>query len=192
MSLLAKMAPFLAALGIDCEKPEDRQRYQVAKRQTRYTYNQGPMYYLGQQIVKRMQDAGWPAKIYYSYRTPQEQARLYAKGRTTKGPKVTDARPYQSPHNYYEAVDIVHSDLYWNAPREFWDTLQAVAKVVQEEYDCTFKMGADWGDYAHIELKDWRTVRDATGKRPPTPKELDHRFEQVLPKVWARRPVVRA
>ena len=46
-----------------------RQRGQVAKRQTRYDYRSGPMKFLGQQIVKAMEDAGFPAFIHYSFTT---------------------------------------------------------------------------------------------------------------------------
>lgn len=166
----------------------DHNQYQVEKRQTRFSYNEGPMLFIGQQIVKRMQDAGWPSKIYYHYRSPELQDKLYAKGRTVNGARVTDARAYQSPHNYYEAVDIVHEALFWKAPVEYWTTLQQVSRVVQEELDVFLKMGADWGDFAHIELYDWRNVRDAVGKRSPTPKELAQRFEDVLPAIWRQRP----
>lgn len=42
------------------------------------------------------------------YRSPQEQDALYNQGRTTKGPKVTNARGGQSKHNVYpsKAIDI--------------------------------------------------------------------------------------
>lgn len=40
-------------------------------------------------------------------RTFKEQDDLYAKGRTTKGPKVTNAKGGDSYHNYGFAVDIV-------------------------------------------------------------------------------------
>ena len=40
-------------------------------------------------------------------RTFKEQEDLYAKGRTTPGKKVTNAKPGQSYHNYGLAVDIV-------------------------------------------------------------------------------------
>ncbi len=41
------------------------------------------------------------------FRSPAEQATLYFQGRTTKGPVVTNARPYFSLHNYGCAVDVV-------------------------------------------------------------------------------------
>lgn len=41
-----------------------------------------------------------------TYRTGEEQAALYAKGRTAPGPKVTNAAPGQSFHQYRVALDI--------------------------------------------------------------------------------------
>lgn len=43
----------------------------------------------------------------YTLRTFSEQADLYAKGRTKPGPKVTNAGPGLSYHNYGLALDIV-------------------------------------------------------------------------------------
>jgi peptidoglycan L-alanyl-D-glutamate endopeptidase CwlK len=39
-------------------------------------------------------------------RTYEEQAALYARGRTTRGPKVTNARPGHSNHNFGLAFDV--------------------------------------------------------------------------------------
>lgn len=40
------------------------------------------------------------------YRSPEEQAGLYDKGRTKPGAKVTNARPWQSLHQYKIAADL--------------------------------------------------------------------------------------
>jgi peptidoglycan L-alanyl-D-glutamate endopeptidase CwlK len=45
-------------------------------------------------------------KIISGLRSYAEQATLYAKGRTTPGPKVTNARPGYSNHNFGTAWDI--------------------------------------------------------------------------------------
>lgn len=42
-----------------------------------------------------------------TYRDAEEQARLYAQGRTTPGKKVTNAKPGESMHNYRIAYDVV-------------------------------------------------------------------------------------
>ncbi|GAG18820.1 unnamed protein product, partial [marine sediment metagenome] len=49
-------------------------------------------------------------------RTNARQAELYAKGRETKGPKVTNARPGQSFHNYGVAWDAVPWEFMVNDP----------------------------------------------------------------------------
>ena len=46
-------------------------------------------------------------RLSYTFRTFEEQDKLYAQGRTTKGDKVTNAKGGQSIHNYGLAFDIV-------------------------------------------------------------------------------------
>ncbi|UAB90387.1 hypothetical protein I5192_06920 [Ruegeria sp. SCSIO 43209] len=178
------------------------EKMQVPKRQTRYCYKDGPMFYLGQQIVKAMEDAGYPAKISECYRTPERQKQLRIEGRTKAG-------PWESPHQYYEAVDIIHPSLGWNVSRKYWLTLNACMRVIEAKYGVNLIHGHDWNDNgipvyddpeerfydaAHIQLADWKKQRDrhrATigleGKpRPPNQLELWVRFEEVLPEL-ARR-----
>lgn len=188
-----------------------RERAQAHKRQTRYTYTDGPMMYLGQQIIKRMEDAGYPSKIVYCFRGWDLQAELYAKGRTAPGRRVTNAPPGHSPHQWYEAVDICHKTLGWKVSDDYWMTLHKVVRQVAEIYDVSLTHGEDWDgdgirvshdpdetfrDAAHIELTDWRLWRERLENRrfdleqPPTEQERWERFKEVLPKVaaaWERR-----
>lgn len=95
--------------------------------------------------------------IIYGHRTHEEQAALYAKGRTAPGPKVTNARPGQSRHNSWpsEAVDVVP---YVNgAPSWDWDHITPCAehiKRVAAGMDVPLTWGGDWRmrDGAHFEL----------------------------------------
>ncbi len=48
-----------------------------------------------------------PFEVFEAYRSPQRQKFLYAKGRTTPGPKVTKADAWQSYHQYGLAADFV-------------------------------------------------------------------------------------
>ena len=48
--------------------------------------------------------------VYCTRRTAIEQEALYARGRTTLGPKVTNAPPWQSWHQYGRAIDAVPLD----------------------------------------------------------------------------------
>lgn len=65
-------------------------------------------------------EAKWPLstkiRIVQGLRTIEEQDKLYAKGRTTAGPKVTNARGGKSYHNYGLAIDFVVMEgvkIYW-------------------------------------------------------------------------------
>ena len=57
-------------------------------------------------FIHACQAAGIDAKVISGTRTYAEQDALYAKGRTTAGPKVTNARGGYSNHNFGIAFDI--------------------------------------------------------------------------------------
>lgn len=156
-----------------------REKDQDRKRMTRFNYADGPMMYLGQQIVRRMQDAGRPAKIIYGFRDHDFQRDLYAKGRWKPGPKVTNAPPYSSAHNYYEAVDIIHPDKGWDVSMDFWNTLAACVRIVESEFAVKLRHGHDWDgdgipvpqdeterfwDAAHIEMFAWKNQKALVDK----------------------------
>jgi peptidoglycan L-alanyl-D-glutamate endopeptidase CwlK len=61
---------------------------------------------LAREHLRRLQAEGLNFKVTSATRTFAEQAALFAKGRTTKGPKVTNARPGSSWHNYGVAYDL--------------------------------------------------------------------------------------
>lgn len=175
-------------------KQNPSQAGQSHRLQTRYTYSEGPMVFLGQQVKRAMQDAGFPTKIVFAYRSPEYQARLYAKGRTSPGVRVTNARPYDSPHQWFEAVDLCHEHRGWDVSEEYWDTLAGCVRMVAAKFDCELEHGHGWRfrDSAHVELRDWRDAKERllefhNGELlKPTSAELWARFHQVLPKV-ARR-----
>lgn len=174
-----------------------RERMQVNKRQTRYTYLEGPMKFLGQQIVKSMEDAGYPALIHCCYRSPEAQMEAYGRG-------VSRAKAWQSPHQFMEAVDIVHPTLFWNVSADYWEQLAVCTRIVAEKFNVDLTGGFDWGwDLAHIEIRDWRSLKDDPDwlefKReelrsvqegtpaPQVPLEaLQRRFQEVLPSVWSQ------
>jgi peptidoglycan L-alanyl-D-glutamate endopeptidase CwlK len=100
-------------------------------------------------------------------RTLDEQAKLYAKGRTIPGPKVTNAKPGQSIHNYKMAFDVVlikSGEASWEVDKQ-WKRFAEIAK----------KYGFKWGgefktlyDPPHFEMAWGLTWRDlANGKKPP-------------------------
>ena len=78
-------------------------------------------------------------------RTFQEQAALYAQGRTTPGPIVTNAKPGQSLHNYGLAVDFalqIGGKLVWEVDENWMIVV-----------NCFKEKGFDWGG-------SWKTFKD--------------------------------
>lgn len=159
------------------------------------TRSKGPMVFLAEHIVKAMVRAGYPAKIYTDYRSPQQQNKEFAEG-------DTKARAWQSPHQFWEAVDIVHPSLYWKAPEEYWKTLGVCVRTVEAKFGVELEWGGDWGwDFAHVEIKSWREIRkrqeDMFVRSPeakslgitsmyyvPERWELDERFRELIPRQY--------
>jgi len=122
---------------------------------------------IARQFVERARAAGFPIVITSGRRTMDEQAALYAKGRTSPGGIVTNAQPGDSAHNFGLAFDFAFGDAIgrptWpkDAP---WATVAMIGK----------KLGLDWGgdwksfvDQPHFELPSWRVARaeyKATGR----------------------------
>lgn len=169
------------------------------KRRTRYTYTEGPMTFLAQQIQRRMQEMGWPTKIHAVYRSPEDQQKVFDGARS----KV---RAWGSAHQYYEAADIIHAELGWHASQKFWDDLRSVGQIVSEEFGVPLVFGYDWGwDFAHIEIASWREFRDKVrpvwqdvhdeakraGLPPPGVEgvidhDLQRRFFELMPDIYKR------
>ncbi len=95
-------------------------------------------------------------RITQALRTFAEQNKLYAQGRTSKGPKVTNAKGGQSIHNYGFAVDIC---LIIDGKTASWD--------MKEDWDNDGI--ADWMECVAIFKKhdwlwggDWKTFKDGS------------------------------
>jgi len=114
-------------------------------------------------------EAGFPPKmmvrIVQGLRTIAEQDALYSKGRTTPGPKVTNAKGGSSYHNYGLAIDfaIMHDkDGDGKFEELSWDTVldyDKDGKIDWQEVVAQFEaIGWAWGgkfrtfkDYPHCE-----------------------------------------
>jgi len=86
-----------------------------------------------------------------TFRSNEEQAKLYAQGRTTPGAKVTNAKPGQSKHNVFpsNAFDIafiIAGKLDWNP-----DLFKKFSDIVKP---MGVKWGGDWRmkDLPHFEI----------------------------------------
>lgn len=93
-------------------------------------------------------DRGVEMLVYCTRRTAEEQAALYAKGRTELGPKVTNAPAWQSWHQYGRAVDAVPLD--GGKPAWKYSPANALWIVAADEGD---KAGLEWAGR-------WKTFRE--------------------------------
>ncbi|MCY1692620.1 M15 family metallopeptidase [Exiguobacterium sp. SL14] len=87
------------------------------------------------------------------YRSIAEQNRLYAQGRTTPGPIVTNARGGQSNHNRGIAVDLFQYSK--DGTQALFRNDSAFQTIVTAMKRRGFSWGGDWTsfkDYPHFEL----------------------------------------
>lgn len=107
-----------------------------------------------------MRDAGIDFIVTCTYRSSEEQNRLYAQGRTTPGAIVTWAKGGESNHNYVDgggqpsshAFDIAimkHGKIDWDIKNPDWKRAGVIGQ----------RLGLVWGgswakkkDYPHFEL----------------------------------------
>ena len=99
--------------------------------------------------------------IYCGRRTMEEQAALYAKGRTISGKIVTKAKPGESYHNYGLAFDWVPlKQSGKNADLWFADWDNETAFRLGEHVGISFRLaGISW-ETGHLQSSDYKTWRD--------------------------------
>lgn len=108
-------------------------------------------------VVKRaIQITGQDFLITCGVRTPAEQAKLYAQGRTTPGPKVTwtlKSNHFVQKSGYGHAVDLCPFPVDWNDRRKFHVIASAMKQAALAE-GVKIVWGGDWGtpDLPHFEL----------------------------------------
>jgi peptidoglycan L-alanyl-D-glutamate endopeptidase CwlK len=103
--------------------------------------------------------AGIDVLVTSTSRTNEEQAALYAKGRTAPGPKVTNAPPGQSAHNFGLAIDIVpmvNGKPDWRGADLVWQQVGALGQAAGLEW--AGAPGFPFPEEPHFQLPNWRTV----------------------------------
>lgn len=103
---------------------------------------------------KKMLGHGYPVKMTDGFRSVDEQDKLYARGRTVKGAKVTNAKGGYSWHNFGFAADycfVVNGKVTWSGP---WGLFGRVAKSFGLEWGGDFK----FLDRPHVQLTKGRTL----------------------------------
>lgn len=119
----------------------------------------------------------WYCRFAYTYRSFEEQAELYAQGRTKLFDKdgkrlgiVTKAKPGTSMHNYGLAIDIVLV----NGKSPSWDIVKDFDKDGKSDWmevidifkTAGWLWGGDWKfkDYPHVELPQKFSVKEILEK----------------------------
>lgn len=113
---------------------------------------------LAEAFLHECNNQGLDILIYCTYRSPEEQDKLYAIGRTEKGKIVTNARGGDSYHNHRCAFDFVPI----LAGKPQWDNaaLYSKAGIIAEE------VGLEWSgrwtgklrETAHCQFRDGKTL----------------------------------
>lgn len=120
--------------------------------------------------------AGWLAadigpsldlKITSGHRSFEEQAKLYAQGRTEPGEVITNAEPGESAHNWGCAIDVVPMKggvaLWSDTPT--WDRLGSAARRFASAHPNSERIawGGNWSqfrDRPHFEIAAWRAIKN--------------------------------
>lgn len=87
---------------------------------------------LCRKFIAQCRAAGIDVIITSTWRDAESQNALYAQGRTKPGNKVTNAKAWQSYHNYrcaFDFVPIVHGKADWNNTTRFTECGEIAEKV---------------------------------------------------------------
>ncbi|MFJ8259573.1 peptidoglycan-binding protein [Peribacillus asahii] len=131
------------------------------------------------EMIKRAYEEGIYVQISAGYRSMEEQAKLYGQGRlgysyngknysNMSKPKVTNAKPGQSYHNFGLAIDyFISSD---DGRRGLWTVNDQWRRVAEIGKEWGFNWGGDWKhfkDYPHLEMAGGLSYFQLqSGKRP--------------------------
>ena len=103
-------------------------------------------------LLRQLAAQGLTVEVVQGFRAPGEQDALYAQGRTKPGKKVTNAKRWQSNHNYGLAVDLcpfVDGRPNWDAPFATWQQIGRTAEGLGLEW------GGRWAkfrDLPHVQM----------------------------------------
>lgn len=108
------------------------------------------------EFIKRCDEAGIDVIITSTLRTMEEQAALYAQGRTKAGPRVTNAKPGESMHNHRCAFDYVPIK---NGKAD-WNNILTFAKCGEIAESVGLEWGGRWKmkDYPHCQYTGGNTL----------------------------------
>lgn len=113
------------------------------------------------EFINEAERQGIVLRITSGFRSYDEQNKLYAQGRTTAGPIITNAKGGESNHNFavaFDVVQLVNGKADWNCD---WDAIAKIAKSFG------FAWGGDWKkfkDKPHFEMTFGNTLSQLRNK----------------------------
>lgn len=114
-------------------------------------------------FIRNAWAAGIPIIVTSGRRGYEEQEKLYAQGRTTPGPIVTDAIPGNSWHNYGLAFDVAildeNNNASWPENTVVWTKLGTIGAKLGLNH------GMSYGDKPHFDYHPNLTIAQAKAKR---------------------------
>jgi peptidoglycan LD-endopeptidase CwlK len=127
-----------------------------------------PVQDAARRLIEACALAGIDLLVTSTYRDEEAQAALYARGRTTGGPIVTNAKPGESFHNWRVALDFCPIE----GGKCAWTDLEAFERVGQIAESLGFEWAGRWTgamrEEAHVQWTGGLTLADLQSGRQPT------------------------
>lgn len=140
--------------------------------------------FLYQKLADKCQKQGIEILVTSTYRSVEEQDKLYAKGRTSSGNIVTNAKGGSSYHNFrlaFDCVPLVNGKCAWDRI-DIFNEIGSIGK----------SLGLEWGgdfnsikDYAHFQWRAGFTLEQLKkGWYPNDPREINiNEFKDAVNKL---------
>jgi hypothetical protein len=105
-------------------------------------------------MVKELKRRGIPFYAFELMRTAERQKHLLRQKRSKAG-------PWESPHQYGCAVDLISYTRLWNITPQQWLVVGTIGKEIARKMGIKVVWGGDWKFYdpAHWQLADWKEYK---------------------------------
>lgn len=134
-----------------------------------------------EELKNRCSAAGLKIGISETWRTVEEQDKLYAKGRTEPGNIVTNARgsTYSSMHQWYIAFDFFRNDgkEAYNNSDGFFNKVGLIGEAIGLEWGGNWK---SFVDLPHFQLASWGSTPDKLKAQYKNPDNFKKSWSEVI------------
>lgn len=134
-----------------------------------------------EELKKRCFAAGLKIGISETWRTVEEQDKLYAKGRTEPGNIVTNAigSTYSSMHQWYIAFDFFRNDGKgaYNNSDGFFNKVGLIGEAIGLEWGGNWK---SFVDLPHFQLASWGSTPDKLKAQYKNPDNFKKSWSEVI------------